>query len=78
MDSTYIHLFRGEKKRVESLNLNIGFKDLLEEPLNPNQDESRDEEDVGEVEGELAKGLVGAVGLDIVYMVSWVYSSVGC
>ena len=61
MASTYIHLFRGQEKRVESLNLNIGFKDLLEEPLNPHQDESRDEEDVGEVEGKRTKGLVSAV-----------------
>ena len=78
IDLTYIHLFRGQKKGVESLNLNIGFEYLLEEPLNPHQDESGDEEDVGKVEGELAKGLVSAVRLDIVYMVPWVYSSVGC
>ena len=62
---------------MKSFDLNIRFENFLEQSLYANKDQGRYEEDVGEVEGELAQGLVCAVGLNKVDMVARVYSSVG-
>ena len=61
---------------MESLHLHIGLEQLLEDSLNGSQDQGREEEDVGEVEGEPAQSIVGAICLDIPCMVTRVYSTV--
>ena len=61
---------------MESFHLHIGLENFLEDPLNGHQDQGRDEEDVGEVEGEPPQCIVGAVGLHIPGMMSWVCATV--
>ena len=61
---------------MKSLHLHIGLEQLLEDPLNGGQDQGREEEDVGEVEGEPAQSIVSAVCLDIPCMVTRVYTTV--
>ena len=45
----------------ESLDLSVGAKQTVEEALDADEDDGEDEEDVGEVLGELADGVLGAV-----------------
>ena len=45
----------------ESLYLGVGAEQTVEEALDANEDDWEDEEDVGEVLGELADGVLGAV-----------------
>ena len=45
----------------ESFYLGVGAKQAIEEALDANEDHGEDEEDVGEVLGELADGVLGAV-----------------
>ena len=45
----------------ESLYLSVGAKQAIEEALDADEDHGEDEEDVGEVLGELADGVLGAV-----------------
>ena len=61
---------------MKSLHLHIGLEQLLEDPLNGGQDQGREEEDVGEVEGEPAQSIVSTVCLDIPCMVTRVYTTV--
>ena len=58
------------KQRIESLQLLFVFEKFVGEFLDAEKDEGGDEEDVGEVDGELAHGLVGAECLDIPHVVS--------
>ena len=65
-----IFIFLSGKQGVESLQLLFVFEKFVCEFLDAEKDEGGDEEDVGEVDGELAHGLVGAECLDIPHVVS--------
>ena len=67
-----IFIFLLGKQRVESLQLLFVFEKFVRKFLDAEEDEGGDEEDVGEVDGELAHGLVGAECLDIPHVVPWV------
>lgn len=58
------------KQRIESLQLLFVFEKFVCEFLDAEKDEGGDEEDIGEVDGELAHGLVGAECLDIPHVVA--------
>ena len=65
----FIVIFLSEE-RVETFNLFVWFEYFLDEPLNAHQEQSWDEEDVGEVDGKFAQIFVSAESLDVPHVMA--------